>query len=1214
MKKAIRLFVLLVLAGLSGVRAQEEGLVMKFDFSNVSGTTVYDAVSSTLAASLKNNAKVQKMGTYAVANLGTANGYLDLTNKAGAIMAGLGDFTISCYYKVASSANITGAGNFLWSFSTSTACTQSAGIYHAYRVNAQRVATSPGGFGSEVGIQTGQPSNKGAWMHVAYTQAGKKGTLYVNGVSVGTSGTMPILKETFTSTPAYCWIGRAPFSADAYLANTLVYDFAVYDKALTAAQVAEKAKLTDDLDYQYRYGTAGDFTKLAKAVETAEAYLATAKASGKYPQAAIEDYEDVIIYSRNLIVQAAVNQEIIDAQVTVLNDAKKRLDAASGFVFDMSNLSTAYDTNRGFRHPGGLHTAADFERVRQQLADGNKTVTAAYDILRKAAYAQSTAGTSPVTTIVRGGGVGENYINAARGATIAYQNGLRWQIEGNKQCAQHAVDVLMAWARTTTGIGGDSNYALAAGLYGYQFAQAAELVRDYDGWAPEDFETFKRWMLDVWYPSAMGFMRGRNGTWENAGRWWQAPGHYWSNWGLCNAMCIISIGVLCDDVNIYNQGMSFIKYDQVGTFTDPRTSDPILNDGLTEFWGNLVVTTTEWDRETGAYGKVGQMNESGRDAGHAGMAVGLAIDVAHQGWNQGDDLFAYMDHRIAAGFEYLAAQSQNVTDLPWTNYTYGSNGIFYTDGRAWTMTEPALGAHIRPCWGTVIGIYEGVKGVKMPFSERTLQMMGIDGGGAGATSGGYDHLGYSVLMNTRDGMADRATAPVELQPQMIVGNKVIAHNELGALTNTFALTPEKNRGVARGTVITLSPTLPEGVEDTGHWRWDTGETTREITITADASYVYRVHYTNAYGNESEQSYAIAVLGDCQPTHLLPSIRVNNVQLGTTHAVVSYGADVDLTLGGLGGWSNVEWENGQKTETMTLHNVTHSRTITACLISQTGRRNYATFTLEVTPIIPSVVVGKEERSAYGEVCVDEGTDVTLNAPVADALRGGEWKWDDGTTADRVTIDSITTSTTRTVTYTVGGKAYDQAYTILVRPATPRLLDGDYYTIRLRNSDLYLTAYEKGDTARFAPLDADNPATQTWYIYRSSTKNPYYSFRLMNDSSFLSVQNALVASGVAKPHRLIFAAGTDLAYWYTTTNNVDSYVTVAESGLIDMKGSSKFTGYPFEVLRVDPTGIKDIVGISPAAAGSKGVYNLQGQRVQTMQRGRIYIVDGKKVMAQ
>ena len=98
----------------------------------------------------------------------------------------------------------------------------------------------------------------------------------------------------------------------------------------------------------------------------------------------------------------------------------------------------------------------------------------------------------------------------------------------------------------------------------------------------------------------------------------------------------MSIGILCDDVFLYNQGLSFYKYDQVGTFVDPRTANPILNDGLTEFIGNLVVTTQNSELETGAYGKLGQMQESGRDIGHAAMAAGLAVDVAHIGWNQGE--------------------------------------------------------------------------------------------------------------------------------------------------------------------------------------------------------------------------------------------------------------------------------------------------------------------------------------------------------------------------------------------------------------------------------------------------------------------------------------------------------------------------------------------------------------------------------------------------
>ena len=549
--------------------------------------------------------------------------------------------------------------------------------------------------------------------------------------------------------------------------------------------------------------------------------------------------------------------------------------------------TTTNSSDRGFIHPGGLHTQADFDRVKAQIAAKNTTIMKAWTKLKAAEYAQSSVQTYPVETIVRGGS-GENYINAARGATMAYQNALRWKIGGTVANAKAAVRILMAWCNKTTAISGTSDQCLAAGLYGYQFAQAAELMRDYEGWKPEEFEQFQQWMLTLWYPKAIGFLRGRNGTWENSGKWWQAPGHYWSNWGLCNVLCVMSIGILCDNVQIYNEGISFIKYDQVGNYTDPPTLydatdaegnavKAIHNDGLTEFLGNLIVTAVESELETGAYGQLGQMNESGRDTGHSSLALGLAVDIAKVAYNQGDDLFAYMNHRLAAGIEYVAAQTQSVEGLPWTNYHYGSNGYYYSDSRAWLMTGPALGAQMRPYWGTVIGLYEGVKGVSMPFAEKAYEEMGIDEGGKGSTSGGYDHLGYSVLMNTYEPQLRPADqVPTELSPQIeysttlnttfipsfaqekkrgLVNGKVTNHNELGALVNTYSTT--KSTLLPQGKTLRLIPQLPDGEEDTGLWQWNTGETTREITVNTDWSYVYRVTYTNACGIQSCLAFFIA---------------------------------------------------------------------------------------------------------------------------------------------------------------------------------------------------------------------------------------------------------------------------------------------------------------------------------------------------------------------
>ena len=230
-----------------------------------------------------------------------------------------------------------------------------------------------------------------------------------------------------------------------------------------------------------------------------------------------------------ILIKEPCNKNEIDKAKSSLNIAYENFKTSKVNSFKLSLEDGEYNIDRGFRHPGGLYTQEDFDRIKRKLEEGNEKVKEAFDVLVKAQYAQPTAATYPVETIVRGGGNGENYINAARGAYIAFQNALRWKIEGNKACAQHAIDVLMAWSRTTKLVTGNSNYALASGLYGYQFVQAAELMRDYEGWNNEDFEQFKQWMLNVWYPPCIRFLRERNGTWKNRGKWWNSPGNYWSN-------------------------------------------------------------------------------------------------------------------------------------------------------------------------------------------------------------------------------------------------------------------------------------------------------------------------------------------------------------------------------------------------------------------------------------------------------------------------------------------------------------------------------------------------------------------------------------------------------------------------------------------------------------------------------------------------------------
>lgn len=950
----------------------------------------------------------------------------------------------------------------------------------------------------------------------------------------------------------------------------------------------------------YYSSTAADLNteKLQSAISEAEAIIANAN---NYLPGLVNDLSDVL-FSVRKIVDSATTQTQINQAVAKLKTSISKAKASEGKTFDAGNTNAVYDTNRGFIHPGGLHTQADFDRIKQQLANGNKKVTEAMKILRMAEYAQPTAATYPAETIVRGGS-GQNYINTCRGAAIAYQNALRWKIEDNQACAKHAVEVLMKWCNTTKNVTGSSDQFLAFGLYGYQFAQAAELMRDYEGWKPADFEKFKKWMLNIWYQGSIDFLRRHNGTWENSGKWWQAPGHYWSNWGLCNALCVLSIGVLCDDVFIYNQGLGAIKYDQVGTFKDPRAEGTIYSDGLTEFLGNFVVTTYPSDLETGAYGKLGQLNESGRDAGHAAMSLGLAVDIAHQIWNQGDDLFAYMDHRLAAGTEYLAAQTQSVEGLPWVNYHYYTNGFHYSDSRSWLMTGPAMGAQMRPYWGTVIGIYEGVKGVKMPFSEQAYEKMGIDGGGQGGTSGGYDHMGYSVLMNTREPqIAPADKVPTELKGKIEYDGKTIDNNELGAIKNTYKV--DKNKALPKGKTLTLKPQLPEGEEDTGNWKWNTGETTRDITVTTDKSYAYRATYTNKNGIESQQVFTIAVNEDANPMTKVNGYITYNGEEYTDSVTVYYGETANLTLQGPDKyvvWGSYEWDNGATTNTITTAPIVRPRDITGVYINQAGVRTPYKFHINVKYMQVQTKVNGVVKPDTTDVTVNIGDNVEIGPYVSKTLPGSTFLWNTGETTPTLTFNKIKESGIYTLDYEVNGEKGQLRYEVLVNDTVDTSIAEGDYMIFDRFHNTYLTA-NKSAKCTMTEKNEDDILSQVWHFTNNGTE--YNNLQSAKYEQYLRISAKIDDAVQRYPFAFRKAIKTE---FYEIHNYIQSYWGFKDNGTISLSKGKEPTTYPLMLIPYTTNAID----IPTATNGATAIYNIMGQKLTKPHRG-INIINGKKVM--
>ncbi len=1105
MRRKISLLTLALLTVVCSMQAADEHLRMYFDFNRVDGTTVTDAASG-IAAKLIGAAKVETVGKYQVVNLGNNTGYLNLTSAAGALLKSMDCFTISACYRVDDEASLEGNGYFLWAFSTTTANTQTAGRYLAYRLNAQRMAASKAGWGAESGMEMEQAADKGRWTHVLYRQSGANGELWVDGRRVAQNSQMPTPREVFTAAPAYCWIGRAPFSGDNYLRQTLVTDVRLYDVALNNQQVAELAAVATDLEREFNYGTPGDFTTLQTKLQECRTF-AEGDLTGYAPNA-VAELRDVMGQAEQELQAARASQPLIDQYVKQLTSLLANARATSGYaakrVFPVTE-------DHGFVHPGGIVSQQDIDRAKQLLAEGNTRIKRAWEILCANEYSKANIATWPTPTVIRGGGSGQNYMNCARGAAMAYQNALRWKIGGTRENADAAVRIMMQWARECNGLGGDTNISLAAGIYGYEWANAAELMRDYEGWSREDFDTFRQWIIRVFYNPAIDFLRRRHDTWMN----WrypnmgERPGHYWSNWGLCNALCVMSIGILCDDVHMYNQGVSFYKYDHQGTFQADRSKlTQIVDDGCNEFIGNLVPIVIPDER--GPFGYLGQMQESGRDQGHALMALGLALDICQVGLTQGDDLYAYMDDRIAAGLEHVAALNFGGvagSALPWKNYNYSDCRGYL--GAGWLHTAPNEGGkgEFRPYWDRAIGYYEGLRGVKLQYAEKASAAVCPDGGGGNYSqnSGGFDHVGFSTLTSWRPAIeAEQAITP--LHGDIIYkGETLVNQTNLGGLKYKYEAGPTKAIP-ADGADITLIPQLPEGTEDSGNWQWSTGEQTRQITVKADRSYIYRVTYTAKNGTQSQQAFAIAVSGDAAPDVMTNEITIDGTILRETEATVLSGKSVILYAGATTGWTNdYLWDNGQKTSVITVPNITTSRTYTCQYANQSGAVSESRFHINVVPAQQFITVGSGE-SEGSEVQVLSGTEVTLRMVIPATADPDNVIWSDGSHGLSCTLSSVTKDTEvtatfegNTYTFNIYVKATDYAYYDLLTAARgyklvssteelTTLAANHYFVLASDQADLLIglkDAPKNGNKALFFQTPAD-PTTDLTKVF---TIEPY-----------------------------------------------------------------------------------------------------------------------------
>jgi parallel beta-helix repeat protein len=320
--------------------------------------------------------------------------------------------------------------------------------------------------------------------------------------------------------------------------------------------------------------------------------------------------------------------------------------------------TSAASSPQPFVHPGILQTLQDLEFMKQKVAAGEQPWKQAWENLLHQPYSSLDFRPQPVAQVIRGP-YGRPTIGGAElsgSANAANSQALQWYITGDAAHAKKAIEILNAWSGVLWDFQ-DNDAKLLAGFTGGTFCNAAEIMRaTRSGWERKDQEQFKRMLLTVYYPLIKDFMSTSNGNWDA---------------GIMHAM--LAIGIFCDDQAIFD-----------------RAVDHFLHGG-----GNGGITKYVYPS--------GQCQENTRDQNHSQLGLGYLALAARIAWNQGVDLYATADNRLALGFEFTA------------RYMLGERvpvyGVVSATGR-----------------GRFSDIYEGiyqhyhyVKGLEMPYTKRATE-------------------------------------------------------------------------------------------------------------------------------------------------------------------------------------------------------------------------------------------------------------------------------------------------------------------------------------------------------------------------------------------------------------------------------------------------------------------------------------------------------------
>ncbi|HEY1201374.1 MAG TPA: DUF4979 domain-containing protein, partial [Niastella sp.] len=329
-----------------------------------------------------------------------------------------------------------------------------------------------------------------------------------------------------------------------------------------------------------------------------------------------------------------------------------------------------------------------------------------------------------------GGGTVKNGVEAD--FLAAYYNALMYNITGNEAHAKKSIEIIDAYAATTTGITGVD--AELNGLYGFMLANAAELMRaTYAAWPVEKQQQCATMLKNVFYPVLQNFKPCSHG-----------------NWDIICMKALMAIAIYSEDTNMFNRVVTYFYHGEGNGSID-----------------NYVLTAA------------GQLQESNRDQPHVMLALGSMAELAEMGVKQGIDLYSASGNAIMRGYEYTAKYNLGNTVDYQTAYDYCEKN--YSDYTPEAISENGRG-QFRSVFEIAYNHYVVRKGLQMPWTLQVMTAVGPEGAPAGADNPGYGSLFF--YLNSAPGYpGDSIVAPVDTTIGLIKDNFTSTADGWAAVTS-----------------------------------------------------------------------------------------------------------------------------------------------------------------------------------------------------------------------------------------------------------------------------------------------------------------------------------------------------------------------------------------------------------------------------------------------